>query len=58
MLDNQDPFGLIKNDETGEAVYSNDQDDGNIESNRNSAISNVMPRTMVDDEILERVSIL
>ena len=33
MLDNQDPFGLNRNDETGEAVYSNDEDDGNIESN-------------------------
>ena len=47
MLDNQDPFDQIENDETGETVYSNDQDDENTKSSRNSAIPNFMPRFMV-----------
>ena len=38
ILDNQDPFGQTENDETGQAVYSNDQDDEKSESNRNSSI--------------------
>ena len=37
MLDNQDHFGQI-----GEAVYSNDLNDENTESNKNSAIPNLM----------------
>ena len=32
MLDNQDPFGQNEHDETGEAVYSNDQDNQNTET--------------------------
>ena len=32
MLDNQDPFGQNGHDETGEAVYSNDQDNQNTET--------------------------
>ena len=39
MLDNQDPFGLTF-DETGKAVYSNDQDDENTESKTNSVTPN------------------
>ena len=44
MFGNQDPFGQIKNDKTGETVYSNDRDDENTESNSNYAIPNFMPR--------------
>ena len=32
MLDNQDPVGQNGHDETGEAVYSNDQDNQNTET--------------------------
>ena len=52
MLDNQDPFGLTF-DETGKAVYSNDQDDENTESKTNSVTPNFIWRIMADDEILE-----
>ena len=41
---NQDPFGQIKNDKTGETMYSNVRDDENAESNRNYAIPNFMRR--------------
>ena len=50
-------FDQIENDETGETVYSKDQDGGNTVSNRNCAVPNFMSRIMADDETLE-VSIL
>ena len=38
MLENQDPFVRFKHDKTGEAMYSNDQDDENVESSRRADI--------------------
>ena len=58
ILDNQDPFGQVENDETGEAVYCYDQDDENVKSRRNSRIPNFMPRFMVDHENLENTNYL
>ena len=58
MLNSQDPFGQIENDEIGEAVCSNDQDDENTESNRNSEIPNFMPRIIADDKILKSINSL
>ena len=52
----KDPIAQIENDKTEEAVYSNDSDDENTESNRNFAIPNCMPRIMGDDEILESIN--
>ena len=56
FLDNQDPFGQVKNDETKKAVYFSDQDDENTKSNRNWAIPNFMPRNMPDNEIFQRIN--
>ena len=58
MLDNQDTFGQIESNGTGEAVYSNGQDDENTESNRNSAVPNFMPRILTEDDILESINSL
>ena len=57
MLDNQDPFVKIANDETGEAVYFND-DDESTNSNRNSAIPNFTSRLIADNEILDSLNSL
>ena len=57
-FENQDTVGQIENYETGKAVFSNDQDDENTESNRNSVIHNFMPRVISDDEILENINYL
>ena len=46
MLNNQDTFGQIESSGTGEAVYSNGQDDENTESNRNSVVPNCMPKIL------------
>lgn len=58
MLDNQETFGQIESNGTGEEVYSNGQDDENTESNRNSAVPNFMPRILAEDDILESISSL
>ena len=60
MLDNQDLPGHIKNDEAGDTGCSvfNDQEDENKESKRNSEIRSFLPRTMVDDELLEIINSL
>ena len=58
MLESQDPFTQIENDETGEAVCSDDQDDENTDSNINSAVPIFMPRIMVVDEILKSINFL
>ena len=58
MLNNQDTFGQIESNGTGEAVSSNGQDDENTESNRNSAVPNFMPRILAEDDILESINFL
>ena len=58
MLESQDSFTQIENDETGEAVCSDDQDDENTDSNINSAVPIFMPRIMVVDEILKSINFL
>ena len=58
MLNNQDTFGQIESNGTGEAVYSNGQADENTESNRNSAVPNFMPRILAEDDILESINFL
>ena len=55
MLDNQDPFSHIENDETGEAVYSNDE---NTKSSRTPAIPNFKPRFIEDHQNLESINYL
>ena len=55
MLDNQDPFSQIENDETGEAVYSNDE---NTKSSRTPAIPNFKPRFIEDHQNLESINYL
>ena len=40
MLDNQDPFGQIENNQTGDAVSSNYKKNENAQSNKKSTISN------------------
>ena len=55
MLDNQDPFIQIENDETGEAVYSNDE---NTNSSRNPAIPNFKPRFIEDHQNLDSINYL
>ena len=39
-------------------MCSNDQDDENTESSRNSEISNFMPRIIADDKILKSINSL
>ena len=39
MLDNQDPFGQIENNQTGDAVSSNYKKNENAQSNKKSTIS-------------------
>ena len=58
MLDNQDLLGQTESDETVEAKYTNDQDNENTESNRNSALPNFMQRIMIDGEVLESINSL
>ena len=55
-INNQDPYSQIENDETSEAEYPNENDSGDTETNKTSAIPNVMPQILPDDESINSLN--
>ena len=55
---NKDPHSQIQNNQTSEAEYANQNDSENIETNKTSAIPNLMPQILPDDEIVKGINSL
>ena len=60
MVNNQDPYGQIDNDETEQACFENvDQnEDCNSETNENHALPNHMPPQLSDESISDMIKTL
>ena len=55
LIDNQDPYSQIGNDETPGAEYPNESDSENEDTNRTSALSNFMPQILADHKTAEGI---
>ena len=58
LINNQDPYSQIENDETSEAEYLNENDSEDTETNKTSTIPTFMPQILPAGEITKGVNSL
>ena len=58
LINNQDSYSQIENDEISGAEYTNNNDSEDIETNKTSTIPTFMPQLLPDNEIAEGINSL
>ena len=58
LINNQDSYSQIENDEISGAEYPNNNDSEDIETNKTSTIPTFMPQILPDNEIAEGINSL
>lgn len=58
LIENQDPHNQTENNEASGPEYSHENDSGDTEENKTSAITHFMPKTLLDDCMAEGINSL